>query len=76
MTTGAAPVPHLLARWAGVDGEETLLEMRHDCVLERDMAEGDAVEVEGRVNAITRIAMWLKGAVVEGVSTWTATRPS
>jgi len=29
------------------------------------MAEGDAVEVEGRVNASTRIAMWLKGAVVD-----------
>jgi len=29
------------------------------------MAEGDAAEVEGRVNASTRIAMWLKGAIVD-----------
>jgi len=28
------------------------------------MAEGDAVEIECRVNASTRIAMWLKGAIV------------
>ena len=58
---------HLLARWARVDGEGTLLEvMLRDCVLERGMAEGDAVEVEGRFNASTRIAMWLnKGAIVD-----------
>jgi len=37
--TDAASVPHLLARWASVDGEETLLEMSHDCALERGMAE-------------------------------------
>jgi len=29
------------------------------------MAGGDAAEVEGRVNASTRTAMWLKGAVVD-----------
>jgi len=29
------------------------------------MAEGDAVEVEGRVNVSTWIAMWLKGAIVD-----------
>jgi len=29
------------------------------------MAEGGAVEVEGHVNASTRIAMWLKGAIVD-----------
>ena len=29
------------------------------------MAEEDAVEVEGRFNASTRNAMWLKGAVVD-----------
>jgi len=29
------------------------------------MAEEDAVEVEGRFNASTRIAMWLKGAIVD-----------
>ena len=39
--------------------------MLHDCVLERGMAEGDAVEIECRVNASTRIAMWLKGAIVD-----------
>ena len=54
-------VSHLLARWARVDGEGTLLElMLRDCVLERGMAAmalGDAVEVEGRFNASTRIAM-------------------
>jgi len=56
----------LLAWWARVDGEGTLLEvMPRDCVLERGMAEGDAVEVEGRFIASTRIAMWLKGAVVD-----------
>ena len=65
VATDAASVSHLLARWASVDGEETLLEMLHDSVLERGMAEGDAVEVEGRVNASTRIAMWIKGAIVD-----------
>jgi len=65
VASDAASVPHLLARGASVDGEETLLEMLHGCVLERGMAdEGDAVEVEGRVNASTRIAMWLIGAIV------------
>jgi len=40
-------VSHLLARWARVDGEETLLEvMLRDCVLERGMAEGDAASVD------------------------------
>ena len=58
-------VSHLLARWASVDGEETLLKMLHDCVLEWGMAEGGAVEVEGRVNASSRTEMWLKGAVVD-----------
>jgi len=29
------------------------------------MAEGDAAEVEGRFNASTRTAMWLKGAIVD-----------
>ena len=50
--------------------EGALLEvMLRDCVLERGMAEGDAVEVEGRFNASTRIAMWLKGAIVDvGIS--------
>jgi len=65
VATDAASVSHLLAPWASVDGEETLLEILHDCVLERGMAEGDAVEVEGRVNASTRFAMWLKGAIVD-----------
>jgi len=65
VATGAASVSHLLAPWASIDGEETLLEMLHGCVLERGMAEGDVVEVEGRVNASTRIAMWLKGAIVD-----------
>ena len=57
-------------------GEGTLLAvMLRDCALERGMAEGDAaegdavegdaVEVKGRFNATTRIAMWLKGAVVD-----------
>ena len=41
------------------NGEETLLGVM------RGMAEEDAAEVEGRVNASTRIAIWLKGAVVE-----------
>jgi len=36
-----------------------------DCVLERGMAEGDAAEVEGSFNTSTRIAMWLKGAIVD-----------
>jgi len=46
--------------------EGALLEvMLRDCVLERGMAEGDAVEVEGRFNASTRIAMWLKGAILD-----------
>ena len=46
--------------------EGALLEvMLRDCVLERGMAEGDAVEVEGRVNASTRIAIWLKGTIVD-----------
>ena len=63
--TEAPLVSHLLVRWARVDGEETLLGMLRGCVLERGMAKGDAVEVEGRVNASTRIAMWLKGAVVD-----------
>jgi len=58
-------VSHLLARWARVDGEGTLLEMLRDCVLERGMAEGNAVEVEGRFNVGTKIAMWLKGAIVD-----------
>jgi len=58
-------VSHLYARWARVDGEETLLEMLRGCVLERVMADGDAVEVEGRFNTSTGIAMWLKGAIVE-----------
>jgi len=59
-------VSHLLARWARADGEGTLLEvMLRGCVLERGMAEGDAAEVEGRFNASTRIAMWLKGAIVD-----------
>ena len=45
-------VSHLLARWARVDGEGALLEvMPRDCVLERGMAEVDAVEVEGRFDA-------------------------
>ena len=52
-----ALVSHLLARWASADGEETLLEMLRDCVLERGMAEGDAVEVEGRFNTSTRMVM-------------------
>ena len=39
--------------------------MLRDCALERGMAEGGAVEVEGRFNASTRIAMWLKGAIAE-----------
>jgi len=39
--------------------------MLRDCVLERFMAEGDAAEVEGRFNASTRTAMWLKGAIVD-----------
>ena len=65
VATDAASVPYLLARWASADGEEALLEMPRDSVLERGMAEGDAVEVEGRVNASTRTAMWLKGAVVD-----------
>jgi len=30
VATDAASVPHLLARWVSVDGEETLLEMLHD----------------------------------------------
>ena len=61
-----ALVSHLLARWARVDGEGGLLEVvLRDCVLERGMAEGDAVEVEGRVNVSTWIAMWLKGAIVD-----------
>jgi len=58
-------VSNLLARRARVDGEETLLEMLRGCVLERGMAEGDAVEVGGRFNTSTRFAMWLKGAIVE-----------
>jgi len=58
--TDAASVSHLLARWDSVNGEETLLEMLRDCVLERGMAEGDAVEVEGRVSASTRIAYLLE----------------
>jgi len=58
-------VSNLLARWARADGEEALLEMLRDCVLERAMAEGDAAEVEGCFNTSTRIAMWLKGAAVE-----------
>jgi len=65
VATDAASVSHLLARWASVDGEETLLEVLRDCVMERGMAEGDAVEVKGRVNASTRIAVWLKGAIVD-----------
>ena len=65
VATDAAAVPHLPARWVRVDGEGTLLEMSRGCVLERGMAEGDAVEVEGRVNASTRFAMWLKGAIVD-----------
>jgi len=39
--------------------------MLHDCVLEQDMAEVDAAEVEGRFNASTRIAMWLKGKIAD-----------
>jgi len=39
--------------------------MLRDSVLERGMAEGGAVEVEGRFNTSTGIAMWLKGAFVE-----------
>ena len=39
--------------------------MFRGCVLERGMAERDAAEVKGRVNASTRIAMWLKGAIVD-----------
>ena len=39
--------------------------MLQDCVLERGMAEGEAVDVEGRVNASTRIVMWLKGSIVD-----------
>ena len=59
-------VSHLLALWARIDSEGGLLElMLCDCVLERGMAEGDAVEVEGRFKTSTRIAMWLKGAIVE-----------
>ena len=65
VATGAASVSHLPAPWASIDSEETLLEMLHGCVLERGMAEGDVVEVEGRVNASTRTAMWLKGAIVD-----------
>jgi len=61
-----ALVSHLLARWARVDGEGGLLEVvLRDCVLERGMAEGDAVEVEGCFNASNRTAMWLKGAIVD-----------
>ena len=64
-TRGGQVVSYLPARWASVDGEETLLEMLRGCVLERGMVEGDAAEVEGRFNASTRIAMWLKGAIVD-----------
>jgi len=39
--------------------------MLRDCALERGMAEGGAVEVEGRFNTSTRTAMWLKGAIVD-----------
>ena len=64
MATDPASLSQLLARWARVDGEGTLLEMLHDCVLERGLTEGDAVEVEGCVSASTRIAIWLKGAIM------------
>ena len=59
-----ALVSHLLARSASADGEETFLGMLHGSVLERGMAEGGAVEVEGHVNASTRTAMRLKDATM------------